>query len=130
MQGLFSDMHFSGAHPGISYSSPIHVVPKNFSQVIFHVFPLETFTFFHPCMLGHIYNTGYAQIFFFLIFSQDLTRLKVPIAYLRHMFEDALKEKTPRKMRKGQVHILPATRVSSFDQEADTAARRNDSTGR
>ena len=59
---------------------------------------------------------------------KDLTRLKVPIPYLRHMFEDALKEKETRKMNK---RGMVASYSSSFDQEAEgSAVRHKESTGR
>ena len=49
--------------------------------------------------------------------SQDLTRLKVQIAYLPHMFEDALKEKRGGTHSAKKHTLVEPT--SSFDQEVE-----------
>ncbi len=57
---------------------------------------------------------------------QDLTRLHIPLPYLPHMFDDALKESHGRFRR------MPLMRDSSplysFDQEVEVT--RKESTGR
>lgn len=60
---------------------------------------------------------------------QDLTRLKVPIAYLKHMFEDVFKE----RRNKPTVHrfLNSLDSGSSFDQESEISRKKKrDSTGR
>ena len=59
----------------------------------------------------------------------------MPIAYLKHMFEDALKEKERRRMSKRFLVSMDSTsRPSSFDQESEkeefVAKLRRDSAGR
>ena len=52
-----------------------------------------------------------------LLIFQDLTRLKVPIAYLPHMFEDALRERRGGTPATQQRTLVEPT--SSFDQEVE-----------
>ena len=53
---------------------------------------------------------------------QDLTRLKVPVTYLKHMFEEAFKE----RLHQGTKFM---TSFSSFDHETQKEKHR-DSVGR
>ena len=61
---------------------------------------------------------------------QDLTRLKVPVTYLKHMFEDALKQREKSLPRYRYMVSMESSgsAKSSFDQESER--RHRDSTGR
>ena len=61
--------------------------------------------------------------------TQDLTRLKVPIAYLKHMFEDVFKERRLKPTAQRYMNSLDS--ASSFDQESEISRfKHRDSTGR
>ncbi len=62
--------------------------------------------------------------------AQDLTRLHIPLPYLPHMFDDALKENRSHSRRMPLTLDSP---LSSFDQgveETKKEAKKKDSTGR
>ena len=69
---------------------------------------------------ARVYRKWYTVLFYSCLVhltSQDLTRLKVPIAYLPHMFEDALKEKRGGTHSAKKHTLVEPT--SSFDQEVE-----------
>lgn len=70
----------------------------------------------------------------YMPFIQDLTRLKVPVAYLKHMFEDIMQGGRPGKPKMRFMDSLDSA-SSSFDYESERGGlvsrlRQRDSTGR
>ena len=76
-----------------------------------------------------MYDMGGLDRFYSFPCLQDLTRLKVPIAYLKHMFEDVFKERRNKAM--GHRFMTSLDSGSSFDQESEISRlKKRDSTGR
>jgi len=71
-------------------------------------------------------SDGRQQALFWL---QDLTRLNIPLPYLSHMFDDALKESTSGKLSKKSKPLFGSV-SSSFDLVMEEERTRKESTGR